>query len=356
MKRILLSIKLIFLVLICRSQPFDQAVGEARLSIQKALDSLKLPGLAIGVYHQGRTWMQGFGYSNLEQGTPVIAPFSRFRIGSISKTLTAAALARLYETGKLDPDAEIHTYCPDFPDKEFPITIRQIAGHLAGIRHYQGLEFLNTKRYRSVGHGLEIFQESPLLFQPGSRYSYSSYGYNLLAAVIENITQVSYLDYMRDSIFLRLEMSATVPDYHEELIPGRVSFYNRQGDQFINSPFVDNSYKWAGGGFLSTVGDLLKFARAHLENTLVKPATLLYFTKTQQTNDGQETGYGMGWRTAEDKFGRHWLGHSGGSVGGTSLMCIYPDQDLIVILLTNISQANIGNLTAEIANVFAMSR
>ncbi|MCB0666580.1 MAG: beta-lactamase family protein [Saprospiraceae bacterium] len=325
MKRSLLFIVSWVLLVDLSGQSFDSSVEQADQMLRSALDSLHLPGISVSIYANGRIWSKGFGYSDLESKAPVIAGFSRFRIGSISKTLTAAALAKLYEEGNLDPEAELDSYYPDFPEKDYPITIKQIAGHLAGIRHYQGNEFLNTKRYKNVFHGIEIFKDSPLLFEPGEKYSYSSYGYNLLSAVIENITGRPYLEFMRDSIFQPLDMISTCADYPEAIIPGRVRFYEKKGGEFSNSPFVDNSYKWAGGGFLSTSMDILRFARVHLDHAFTSKATWEYFTTSQKTNDGQLTGYGMGWRTTDDMFGRQWIGHSGGSVGGTSMLCIYPE-------------------------------
>jgi CubicO group peptidase (beta-lactamase class C family) len=331
---------------------FESAINKSRQEVKVTMDSFQLPGVAVTVYSAGKIWSEGFGYSDLESQMPVIPAISMFRIGSISKTLTAAALARLYEQDKLDLEADLRFYCPEFPDKGHPIAIKQLAGHLAGIRHYWGNEFLNTTRYQTVQAGLEIFKNDPLLFAPGEQYSYSSYGWNLLSLVIEKISNRSYLEFMQDSIFTFLEMNHSEPDYAEVITPGRVRFYQVANGKLINCPFVDNSYKWAGGGFLSTSEDLLKFARAHLDHRIVKEATFRFFTTSLNTNDGKETGYGLGWRTAIDKQQRRWVGHSGGSVGGTSMLMIYPEQQVIVIVLTNLSQANIGNLTMEIANEF----
>lgn len=334
------------------AQVFDEAIDLAKEKIKSVLDSNQIPGLAITVYADGLIWSEGFGYSDLETKSPVIPEISRFRIGSISKTLTSAALAKLYEAGLVDPEADLKRYYNDFPDKGHPLKIKEIAGHLAGIRHYQGDEFLNTKRYKNVIHGLEIFKDSPLLFAPGEKYSYSSYGYNLLSVVVEKVSGKPFLNYMQQEVFSPLEMLHTGPDFPETIISGRVRFYQKSQNHFENCPYVDNSYKWAGGGFLSTSTDLLKFARACMDHVIMSEKTFDLFTTSQKTNGGEETGYGMGWRTAIDKEGRHFVGHSGGSVGGTSMLQIYPDEQVIVIILTNMSQANIGNLTSEIANAF----
>jgi serine beta-lactamase-like protein LACTB, mitochondrial len=346
----------LLILILCRwsvqAQTLEDAIIHTSRNIESTMDSQDIPGVAVAVYAHGKLWSEGFGYSDIENKMPVIPAVSRFRIGSISKTLTAAAIARLYEENLLDPEAELSKYTNEFPDKGYPILIRHLAGHLAGIRHYFGLEFLNNQRYHSVREGLSIFKNDTLLFPPGERYSYSSYGWNLLSLVIEEISGQSFLDYMQDAVFQPIEMFHTVPDYHEKIIPGRVRFYQKQNGQIINCPQVDNSYKWAGGGFLSTANDLIRFGRSFLDHSFCRESTFEYFTTSLTTNDGESTGYGLGWRVARDKQGRFWVGHGGGSVGGTSFLMIYPEEKLVVVLLTNVSQANIGNLAQEIANAF----
>src|SRR2546428_3449985 len=145
----------------------------------------RIAGLQVAVGVDGKlVWSEGFGYADVARKVPVTAE-TQFRIGSVSKPLTAAALALLYERGKLDLDAPVQRYVPSFPDKGYPIPTRQLAGHLAGIRHYRGDEFVLHRRFGSVAEGLTIFQDDSLLFPPGTRFSYSSYGWNLISAVIQ---------------------------------------------------------------------------------------------------------------------------------------------------------------------------
>src|SRR5436190_625564 len=115
-------------------------------------------------------WSEGFGYADAERKQPVTRE-TQFRIGSVSKPLTATAVALLYEQRKLDLDAPVQRYVPSFPDKGYPITTRQLTGHLAGIRHYKGEEFLLNRRFATVLDGLTIFQDDSLLFPPGTRFS-----------------------------------------------------------------------------------------------------------------------------------------------------------------------------------------
>ena len=161
---------------------YGRAIAEARALLHARMD--EFPGLSVAVGLDGRiVWAEGFGWADIEQRVPV-RPSSKFRVGSVAKPITVALLALLYESGDIDLDAPVQRYLPSFPEKQYPITARQLAGHLAGIRHYQGDEFLGSRHYETVLDGLEIFRDDPLLFEPGTQFSYSSYGYNLLSAVL----------------------------------------------------------------------------------------------------------------------------------------------------------------------------
>src|SRR5438128_9895102 len=171
------------------------AVGQARAIVCDQLAG-KIPGLQVAVAVGGKlVWSEAFGYADLAREVPVTAE-TQFRIGGVSKPLTAAAVALLYEEGRLYLDAPVQRYVPSFPDKGYPITTRQLAGHLAGIRHYQDGEFLLNRHFNSVLEGLTIFERDSLLFPPGTRFSYSSYGWDLIAAVIEGASGEDFLAYM----------------------------------------------------------------------------------------------------------------------------------------------------------------
>jgi serine beta-lactamase-like protein LACTB len=231
----------------------------------------------------------------------------------------------------------VQRYVPSFPVKRYPITVRQVAGHLAGIRHYLPGEFENQKHYKTVLEGLAIFQNDSLLFEPGTRYAYSSYGWNLLSAVVEGASGEPFLDFMARHVFGPAGMAHTVADQPDSIIPDRTRFYTRADSvgPVVNAPYVDNSYKWAGGGFLSTTEDLTLFAEQLLDGRLLKPATVSLLWTTQHTSDGKATEYGIGWGVTRDAQGRRLISHDGGSVGGTAALLVYPDEHLIVALLVN---------------------
>ena len=331
---------------------YAEVVEQARALVRADIAERGYPGLALAVSVDGETvWSEGFGHADLEHRVPMSSSV-KFRVGSISKSMTAAAVASLVEDGRLDLDAPVQKYVPSFPEKAHPITTRQLGGHLAGVRHYQGNENFIRDPYATVLDGLSIFADDPLLHEPGTAFSYTSHGFNLISAVVEGAAKQPFLDYVREAVFRPLGMRDTVADFVTPIIPGRTRYYVRDAEErVVNAPFVNNSYKWAGGGFLSTTEDVLRFANAHLDDGfLSKSSRELLFTE-QQTRDGAGVGYGFGWfiRTRED--GRRLLSHSGGSVGGTSLMVMEPDTRVVVVGLINLTGAN-NRVVREVLDLF----
>ena len=300
----------------------------------------RIPGVQVAVAVNGKlVWSEGFGYADVERKRPVTRE-TQFRIGSVSKPLTAAAVALLYQQGKLDLDAPVQRYVPSFPDKGYPITTRQLAGHLAGIRHYKDREFFLNRRFATVLDGLTIFQEVSLLFPPGTRFSYSSYAWNLISAVVEGASGDDFLRYMSAHVFRPLGLADTAPDRTDSLIPGRTQPYDRDsGGSYRIAPAVDNSYKWAGGGFVSTAEDLVKFGSALLEPGFLKRETLDLLFTSQRTSAGEETGYGIGFFVTTDSLGHRWAFHGGGAVGGTAVFGLDRESRVVVAILTNLTDA-----------------
>lgn len=336
---------------------YDHAITADRRFIRDTMRLLGAPGAAVTVMKDGDVvWSEGFGWADMEQRVAV-TPLTRFRIGSVSKSLTSIGLGLLVQEGKLDPDAPIQRYVPSFPVKKAPVTARQLAGHTAGIRHYRGNEMFIQRHYASVTEALDIFRNDTLLFTPGSRFSYSSYGFNLLSAAMERAAGEPFVEFMTRRVFEPLGLRHTVAEYADSLVPFRAHFYTRadSGTGIINAPYVDNSYKWAGGGFLSTTEDLARVGQLLLDGALLKPETRQLLWTSQRTTEGKETGYGMGWFVDHDAAGRRRVYHSGGSVGGTAYLLIYPDQKLVLALLVN-SDRTFVRAAPRIAEAFLSGR
>ncbi len=313
-------------------QAFEKFAG-----IQMASD--KLPGLAIGFFKDDFTWMKGFGFADLENRVPVKTE-SAFRLASITKTFTALAVMQLVEAGKIDLDAEVQTYVPHFPKKRWRVTPRMLLGHLGGISHYRDYEREgHIKEHKDTREALALFQDFPLVAKPGTRYHYSSYGYNLLGAVIEGASEESFGDYIQDHILLPLEMSDTRLDDPSDLIPNRVRGYRLVKGVAKNSEFIDVSSRFAGGGLRSTVADLLKYARGICRGDLLERDTWDLMFSSMATADGRFTGYGMGWHV------RPWRGHFQVSHGGSqaetrTYLTIFPSENFAIAAALNLEGAN----------------
>jgi len=342
---------LFLLQTVCVSQPAKLPAVDQRWDAVRARAhaiaceklSPNIPGFALAVAVDGKiVWSEAFGYADVAAKRPA-TPATQFRIGSVSKSLTADAVAQLYETGKLDLDAPIQRYVPSFPDKGAVITTRLLGGHLAGIRHYRGNEFLLNQRYPTVTSGLAIFQNDSLVAPPGTRFSYSTYGFNLVSAAVEGASGEQFLSYMSRHVFKPLKMASTAPDKNDSLIPNRTRFYDRTATgEFTLAPTVDNSYKWAGGGFVSTAEDLVRFGSAHLAPGHLKAATLELLFTPQHTTSGEATPYGIGWFIETDTLGHRYVYHGGGSVGGTTAFGVDRDSRVVIALVTNLTDARLG--------------
>ena len=332
---------------------YDAAIDTAEDSLRALMDEQQIPGLTAAVLVDGQiVWAEGFGWADVENRVPV-TPLTKMRVGSVSKSMTGAALGVLLERNQLDLDAPVQQYVPDFPEKRAPISTRQVAGHIAGIRHYRGDEFLSATHYESVEAGLDIFEGDSLLFAPGERFEYSSYGWNLVSAVVEGASGQDFLPFMREAVFRPLGLRYTVADHVDSLIARRTQFYSVQDDgTLVNAPYVDNSYKWAGGGFLSTAEDLVRFGEAMINGGFFAPETRETLFTSLETNGGERTGYGLGFFVGTDDAGRRTVGHSGGSVGGTTQFVMYPEQDVVVALIANRGGVDYRAVHQHIAALF----
>ena len=188
---------------------YQQAIGVDRASLRRLKEGLRAPGLSLTVAAGGKiVWSVSCGYADVRSRRPVTA-HTRFRIGSVSKTLTAAALADYAESGRVDLDTRVDRYV-DFPSHGGAITLRRLAGHLAGIRHYESRgEAVNRRHFASVTASLALFAGDPLVADPGTRFSYSSYGYDVIGAALERVSGRDFTSLMREAVLAPAHMRET---------------------------------------------------------------------------------------------------------------------------------------------------
>ncbi len=335
------------------AKKYEDVIAESRKIILDSMTKQKIPGWSVAVAVNGEiVWSEGFGFADLENQLPVTTA-TRFRIGSVSKILTADALARLYEQGKVDLDAPVQRYVPDFPAHEQKITARQLAGHLSGLGHYTRRPDESEEVFykRIVSEDLKAFYTAPLLSAPGAKYNYSSPGYTLLSYVIEGASGKDFLTYMREQLFEPLKMKSTVADESRLIVSNRTRFYSLDTEKrVVNAVYTENK-GWAAGGFLSTAEDLVRFGSAQLNDEFLKAETRQLMFTSQRAADRTETGIGFGWRVAKDQEGRRIWHHPGGAVGGKAYLLVYPDEKVVIAMLENLTEGSLG-VASDVAKRF----
>jgi CubicO group peptidase (beta-lactamase class C family) len=324
---------------------------EIHAAVRRAMARAKIPGLTVAVAREGAVWSQGYGQADIENSVPA-TPRTVYRLGSISKPITAVAALQLAERGRLDLDAPVQTYVPSFPAKPWPITSRQLLGHLGGIRHYRSIEEVNsTRHYDDLLAPLEIFQNDPLVAEPGTKFSYTTYGYVLLGAVVERAAGVPFLDYLRENIFEPAGMKNIQADSVHAIIPHRARGYRlTRAGALENCELADTSNKIPGGGLSSTAMDLVRFALALKEGKLLKAATLEAMFSPQRLKDGSLTQYGLGWNLLDAAGLEHVL-HGGGQQGVSTMLLMERRRPLVVAVMANLEGAPVGDLAMEILDL-----
>jgi serine beta-lactamase-like protein LACTB, mitochondrial len=338
------------------------AAEQGRRIVRASLIEQNLPGLSVAVGAGGDiVWAEGFGWADLENHVAV-APDTRFRIGTASTALTSAAVGLLLERNRVSLDEKIQTYVPEFPEKQWPVTLRQLMGHMAGIRSDGGDEGpLFSVRCERPVDALPYFKDRSLLFEPGTKYRYSRYGWILMSAAVEAAAKEPFLSFMRSQIFEPLGMDRTGADSAAEPIPDRATFYFPRfaaDPRYGPDPMRPLDYSCYAGSsaFLSTPSDLVRFAMAISGGKLLQPATVKLLQTSQRLPSGQETGYGLGWDletvTLAGKQTRA-VGHDGDSLGGmVASLTTFPEHQIVVAVTSNISYADTFGLAVKIAQAF----
>jgi serine beta-lactamase-like protein LACTB, mitochondrial len=326
-------------------------------TVSKFMAATSAPGVAAAVVLKGEeVWSEGFGMADLENSVPV-TPHTLFRLASVSKPITATAAMQLWEQGKLDLDAPIQKYCPAFPQKEWPITTKELLGHLGGVRHYRpdnDEETNNTKHFDDpIAAGIQFFAADPLIAKPGTKFSYSTQGFTLVGCAIEGATHEKYVDYVVTHIFQPAHMTESRWDDRYAIIPRRTRFYSKsKTGAVVNADFLDASYKIPGGGWLSSADDMASFEVAILRDALLKRATRdVMWTPQQPSTPGMagegHRSYALGWGTG-DSSGVPDVGHGGGQQGTSTFIMLAPAQQMGVVVLINMDDIDASALAADL--------
>lgn len=318
-----------------------------------------VPGLSIAIVADGEIkFANGYGMADLENFVPAKTT-TMYRSASMGKTMTATAAMHLAEEGKLDLDADIRDYCPAFPQKSWRITARNLLSHTSGIRHYGGPhdleEQFSTIHYDSVAAALKPFKDDPLQFEPGTKFLYSTYGYDVLGCVVEGAAKIPFLDYMRSHIWEPAGMHVIRDDDPAAIVPNRAAKYTLINGQLRNAPAIDMSNRMPAGGFLTTAVDLAKFAAAVMAGRIVRPETFQRMISPSKLANGETipNGYGLGWGVElEDWKEDRWVFHGGSSPGASGMIALMPKHRFAVVFMTNLDELpGRGELAEDIARL-----
>lgn len=318
----------------------DQTAKELRefeQFVRTQIEKDRIPGMTIGFLKEDVTWVKAFGYADLENKTPALVD-SAYRIASTTKPMTAAAIVQLAERGKIDLDAEIQTYLPEYPKQKWPVTVRQLLTHLGGGQGGSGLgpEHVTSKEV------VARIAKSPITIEPGTRFVYGTGAYNILAAAIENVSGQSFEAYLKENLWLPAGMKDTRIDDVRGIVPNRVRGYDLADGEIKNAPFINVSSRFGGGGVTSTVPDLLRWARFFLSGKVVSPKWYGEILKPVATTarrwsgpgDGAEY-YTLGWMI-RPMNGNFLISHHGSQKGTDSAFFVFPEKRMAITILTNL--------------------
>lgn len=330
------------------AQQLDQLLRDEALKQQWVGVSMAI-ARTDGVVHVAH-----FGMQDRERGIPA-DDGSLYRWASISKPLTAVLAMQLANEGALDLDRDVRDYVPEFPPQPYVISSRQLLCHQGGIVHYVNGPVIALPARTDVAHpfadavdALRRFAGSPLIAEPGTRYSYTTHGYVLLGAVLQRAGKQDFDQAVAQRIAQPAGMSTLAPDRPWVELPGRCAGYrkNAQGE-IVPSAEVDVSWKLAGGGFISNVHDLGAFASALLACSLLDRENRELMWSSQATRNGEHTHYGLGFRIDSHR-GERLIQHSGAQEKTRTRLLILPERGLAVALMCNSEWADLAPLGSQL--------
>ena len=358
---------------------YEKSIIKSTKLLKSTTENLNVPSFSIAVGHQGKIiWSAAIGYQNIEENIPA-TPKTQYRIGSTSKSVTATGVARAVDKNLIELDAIIGDTIINWTKKKWSFTMRQLLSHTAGIGNYEDFGFksarytlCNCHQFHTVSEGLKVFDSYNMLYKPGTSFKYSTFDVNLASAVLEQAVDQPFLEYLRNVVFQPLKMYDTYADHTREKTEHFATFYDTDGSyyrEYRNFGIkydINLSYKWAGGGFISTPSDLVKMGNAYLnDSTFISQKTIKEFWVPVRLSSGEvnEQEYAVGWRSYLEYKDQNllnndpvWMVHHGGvSKGSMNFLVIFPDYNLVLDASINARSQSFGifaNEVKKIANAF----
>jgi len=310
----------------------------------------RVPAVVVKIVQNGRDLKAAaYGFANLEHQVPVTTN-SVFEIGSITKQFTAACILLLQQDGKLSVEDLIAKHLPNIPETWSNVTIRHLLSHTSGIKSYTGLDGFALTSRLSQAQFVAAIGTRPLEFQPGESWKYSNTGYSLLGFIVENVSGKSYWSFMRERILEPLGMNSTTDRNPGVIITNRVSGYEQTNRFHINRDY-DVTDVFSAGAMVSTIGDLAKWSEALGKETLLSAASKSAAWTPQKLKNGKPITYGFGWYV-DEVSGHKFIGHGGQTSGFSASIQRFPDDRIVVIILTNTDEAVATNMARGVAQFY----
>ena len=339
------------------------AAEQSRQIVRTSMSENNLAGLSVAAGIDGEiVWAEGFGFADTESRLQV-TPNHRFRTGTASIVFTSAAIGLLLDEGRLKLDDEIQKYVPEFPMKRWPVTIRQVMGQVAGLKGEDPDDgVLTSSHCERPADAMALFAKEPLLFQPGTEYRDSTFGWVLLSAVAEAAANTPFITFLNERVLRPLGMLDTFKESMTNPPADTATSYN---PRFAANPVYglrplpkfDYSCHAGSNGFLSTPSDLVRFAMAINRGKLLRPQTVQILQTPQRLASGQQTSYGLGWDLKTMTLAGQQVqaaGHNGHFwVEEVASVLTFPERGLAVAVMSNVSFAGTPLIAERIAGAFA---
>jgi CubicO group peptidase (beta-lactamase class C family) len=341
---------------------FSQVAKVAMEKLDAHRKTINAPGLSAAIGMGGElVWAGTVGWADIEQGIPVSIN-TQFRVGSTSKAITATGLARLLDKQLLDLDAPISQFHHALPNAQWQqIKVKYLASHMSGLPHYKQFEdklglyksIALATHYLDVNDALELFDETRLKFEPGSQFSYSTYGTVLLSAVMQEAADQPFLELMQEKVFTPLELNQTGEESQFVGLGTLATFYWNDGGKSQKVRVwrdVDLSHRLAGGGFVATSSDLVRLGNAYFNEQFISPKTKQKIWTPQPLLNGviNQQNYGIGWRIDQMAVGDksvNYMHHGGVSRGAQSLLVLIPEYKLSIAININAKTDDFGRFS-----------
>lgn len=299
--------------------------------------SADAPGAAVLVKKGDKVLLRkAYGLADVELGVP-LRPEHIFRLGSVTKQFTSAAIMMLVDEGKLALGDDVRKYVPAYPKKSATVTIEHLLTHTGGVPNYTEQPAFHKRSREDLSHDelLATFKDVPLEFTPGEKFNYSNSGYYLLGMVIEKVSGKSYAQFLDERIWKPLGMTHSSYGDDDRIIRGRVLGYERAGKEIRNADMISMKLPFAAGSLVSSVDDMALWDRAIADGKLLSKASWARVFTSAKLKDGSATHYGFGWVVGGSVQGHPTVWHNGGIPGFSTAILRMPDERVVVVVLCN---------------------